>query len=246
MRAVAGEPALEVAVGALGELGRELLDVVGARARPVRELGRRPRGRAPPRASANRSLSASTTSARSRISARPWRASAASHAGSEPRSARPARTRADQRVALRERRGVLAARAGAGGPQRGDDLVEVRAPQRRRAQDQLQPVGQEDGDERPRRRVGQPLDGRAVDAQALRLARLEADVTRVAPSLVLASQLEPRQRCAPKRTTSRSFAVRHERPVQAKYSASSRFVLPAPLRPVMTVSPGPGRSSAAS
>jgi hypothetical protein len=123
--------------------------------------------------------------------------------------------RRDQRVALRERGGVRAARAGAAGPQRGDDLVEVRAAQRRRAEHQLEAVGQEDRHERARRRVGQPLDRRAVDLQALRLARLEPDVTACAP---VASSASSSSRVSRRRSarTSRSFAVRHERPVQAK------------------------------
>ncbi len=49
---------------------------------------------------------------------------------------------------------------------------------------------------------------------------------------------------APKRTTSRSFEVRQERPVQPKYSASIKFVLPAPFGPVITVRPSPSATSA--
>ena len=104
----------------------------------------------------------------------------------------------------------------AGRPQRGDDLVEVRAAQRRRAEHELEPVGQEDRDQRPRVESVSALDRRAVDRQPLRLARLEADAELVAAERVLAAQLQPRRARAPKRTHSRSFAVRHERPVQAK------------------------------
>ena len=38
--------------------------------------------------------------------------------------------------------------------------------------------------------------------------------------------------------------VRHERPVQPKYSASRRFVLPAPFGPWTTVSRSPNATSA--
>src|SRR5690242_1469200 len=53
-------------------------------------------------------------------------------------------------------------------------------------------------------------------------------------------------RAAPwsKRTIWRSSLVRHERPVQPKYSASRRLVFPAPLRPWTTVNPAPSATSA--
>ena len=60
--------------------------------------------------------------------------------------------------------------------------------------------------------------------------------------LMLAVERRPsgRQRASssfPKRTRSRSLEVRKERPVQPKYSPSSRFVLPAPFGPETTVRP---------
>ena len=64
---------------------------------------------------------------------------------------------------LAEGGGVGAARPGACGPQGHDHLVEVRAAQRRRSEDELQAVGQEHGDQRPGGDVCQPLDRGAVD-----------------------------------------------------------------------------------
>ena len=214
VRAVAGEAALEVGVDALGELGGELLRPLGLRARPVGELRA---ALEPERLGAGGE----------RLVELGDRGGAVGGEGDPvagelliPRrqraAARPAGPdRAEQRVALRQRGGVGAARADAGRPQRGDHLVEVRAAQRRGAEHEVEPVGQEDGDERPRRRVGQAVDGRAVDRQALGLAGLEADRDAVASPSRSASS-SSRATPAPKRTTSRSFAVRQERPVQAK------------------------------
>ena len=218
MRAVAGEAALEVAVDALGQLGGQRLGVrapssaAGRRARP------RPRGRAPPACSAKRGAQPLDGLARGRPSAR--------CRGGRARRPRPAARpatgaagadRGEQRVALRERgartRGACRARAGhsaattwsrcarrsAGAPSTSSSRSGRKTETSGRAAD-----------------VGQPLDRRAVDAQALRLARLEADrdlVARRARPRSAAPAASARRRSA---RTSRSLAVRHERPVQAK------------------------------
>ena len=100
--------------------------------------------------------------------------------------------RAQQRVALRQCRDIGAAGADAGRPQRGDHLVHVGAPQRRGAEHEIEPVGEEDGDERTSARVGQLVDGGAVDLQPLRLARLETDGDPVRVAVTLGVELQPR------------------------------------------------------
>ena len=201
MRPVAGEAALEIAVG---------------RARPARRPA--PRRPAPSSAAGTRSsaspsspsaagvrgearrAAASTASARSRISAiavarelgvpgRQRAAAGAARRGSR-RSARCAGPSAAR---------VGAARAGACRPQRGDDLVEVRAAQRRRARARARagragrPTTSGRADD-----VGQALDRRAVDAQALRPRR--AGSRRVISWRAVASslglELQPGQRRA--------------------------------------------------
>jgi hypothetical protein len=62
----------------------------------------------------------------------------------------------------------------------------VRAAQRRRALDELEPVREEDADQRAVRGVEQALGRRAVDLEALGLAGLEADA-----QLVLAVAVVP-------------------------------------------------------
>ena len=111
--------------------------------------------------------------------------------------------RRQQGVALPERGRVGAAGGDAGRPQRGDHLVDVGPPQRRRAQHQLEAVGQEDGDERPRGGVRQAVDGGAVDLQPLGLARLEADRDPVRLAVALRVELEPRR---PRRRSARPRA----------------------------------------
>jgi hypothetical protein len=61
--------------------------------------------------------------------------------------------------------------------------------QRRGAEDELEPVGQEDGDERAGARADQRLDRGTVRPQALGLAGLEADRHLVAAEPVLAEEL---------------------------------------------------------
>ena len=245
VRAVTGEAALEVGVGALRELGRELLrrrprwTAAGSAARPPRP------GRAPRRPRRSARATSSTPAARSSRSAMPWRASSTSQAGSE---ARDARARADASRAAR-----CAARAP--GCRRGACR---RAPATSAATSWSRCA---------RRSAGAPLtssrrsgrntvtSGRAGDVdQALDRCAVGDRAASARPGwkptasswapVGVARSTSTRAAPAPKRTTSRSFVVRHERPVQPKYSASSRFVLPAPLRPWTTVSPSPSATSA--
>ena len=118
--------------------------------------------------------------------------------------------------------------------------------QRRRPQHQLQAVGEEDRDERASRRVGQPVDRGAVDLQALRLPRLEADGDAGAPprrARRRAPAASRRRRSAPPRARSpsgTSARCRRSRAPRAGWSCRRR------CGPVTTVSPGPSRTSAAS
>ena len=97
----------------------------------------------------------------------------------------------DERVALGERARVARAKIGESRPQRGGELVEMRAPQRRTAAHELEPLGQEDDHQRPRCPGAEALDGRAVDAQVLVLARLEADLEQVQPVFSLYLSFSP-------------------------------------------------------
>ena len=189
-----------------------------ARARPVAQLGRARAGRAARRSSAKGCAQARRPPRAGPPSARcPCRASSASQVSS---AAGPARARADageQRVALRERARVGRARLGARRPERGHELVEVGAARRRRALHELEPLGQEDADERPRvdRRAG--CRQGAVDPQALRPRPARSPTSmRWLAVLVLACRATTRATAAPRRTSSRSFEVRGERPVQPK------------------------------
>ena len=148
VRAMAGEAALEVGRDPLGQLGGERLRGRGPRARPVGDRRATPSSPRPAAWAAKRGARSSATAARSSISAMPWRASSASHAGREAAPRAAGADRGDERVALGERGRVGAAGRGAGRAQGGDDLVEMRAPQRRRTRHELQPVGQEDGHQR--------------------------------------------------------------------------------------------------
>ena len=216
VRAVAGEAALEVGVDALGELGGQLLRRLGAASAAGRRAPRRPRARAPRRARRTAGRSRSTAAARSAASATPWRASSASHAGSEPRPARPARIAAEQRVALRRarrrRRGACRTRAGhsaaitwsrcarrsAGAPSTSSSRSGRKTETSGRAAASV------------RRSTGAPSTCRRFASPGSKPTVMRcASPSRSASS---SSRATP----APKRTTSRSFAVRHERPVQAK------------------------------
>ena len=216
VRAVAGEAALEVGLQPLRQLGGERLGRRRLRARPVARPRARPRGPSPAACSAKRGRSSSTAAARSAISAMPWRASSASHAGSEPRPARPARIAATS--ALRWASAALYARrvAARAGRSARDDLVEVGAAQRRRAGDELEPVGQEHRHERAARRRRSAARPRAPSTRSrFGSPGWNPTLSSCALSGVLAAQLEPRELGAEAHALA-LVAVRHERPVQAK------------------------------
>ena len=204
-----------------------------------------PRPAPAPRRSARERLGASRRprAARSSISAIPCRASSASQAAQRRRAPRAGADAREQRVALRQRlrsrrgawpRGPATARRRPGRRARGA----ARAPL-----DQLQPVGQEHADQRPLGDVEQRSTGAPSTRHPLRLAGLEADRSSCAPSVAVGARPR-RARPGPEAHHSRSLVVRQERPVQPKYSASSRFVLPAPFGPVTTVRPSPSAASA--
>ena len=73
----------------------------------------------------------------------------------------------DQRVALGENLRVGAAVGAASGPDGGDELVEVGATHGGGALEQLEPVGEEDAQQRPGLDVEQALDGRPVELMRL-------------------------------------------------------------------------------
>ena len=231
----------------LGQLVGELL----RRRRPGPRAGsaappRRP-GRGPPRGAANRSREelhrAAAVVAQGEGVAGELEVPGAAARRGPPR---PDAEADEQRVALGERLPVGAARRRCA-PATGAVTTWSRCARRSAggALDELEAVGQEDGDERAGRRVEQPLDRRrrrpsgasARRAGSRRSGRGRPSSSRRSTSTRVAP--------APNRTTSRSFVVRQERPVQPKYSASRRFVLPAPLGPCTTVSRSPSATSAA-
>ena len=113
-------------------------------ARPRRRASR-PAGRARPRARRTAGASAAIASRRAATSARPSAATCSVHGASASRDESPERTRRERRVALRERRRVVRGqRRRAPGCSRAERPVEVRAPGRRAALDDGQPVGRED------------------------------------------------------------------------------------------------------
>jgi hypothetical protein len=71
-------------------------------------------------------------------------------------------------------------------------LVEVRAAQRRRALDEVEPVGQEHRRERPRR-IDAALERGSVNAHALLLPRCESDLEHVRAVRRLDAQLDARE-----------------------------------------------------
>ena len=183
-------------VDALGELGararrRRWRGSAGDRRPPAR---RRARARSPSRENAR--LIASTARRRSPISAMPCSASCASHVASDV--TRPAPRRGSGRCSALRCASACAYARRVGDPrrpQRGDELVEMGPAQRRRALDQLEPVGQEHADKRTLGDVEQPLDGGAVDPHPLRLAGLEPDRQLVRPVVGLAASTDDARRC---------------------------------------------------
>jgi hypothetical protein len=192
---VAGEPALHVAVDPRGELRGQLLRIRRLRARPVGEL------RLPVEPDARRVRDEAVAQPLDGLRPVTHQCDAMARQLRVPRRQRatagtPRPDARDQRVALAERRGVRPPCPRAPGPERRDDLVEVGTAQRRGTEHELEPVRQEHRDQRPRGGVGQPLHGRAVDAQPLRLAGLEADADLVAATVVLRLEHQPRERRA--------------------------------------------------
>ena len=90
----------------------------------------------------------------------------------------------DQRVALGEYLRVDAAVGATSGPDGGHELVEMGAANGGRALEQLEPIGQEDAQQRPGLDVEQALDRRPVGAHALGLARLKSDAQLVRAGIV--------------------------------------------------------------
>ncbi len=102
-----------------------------------------------------------------------------------------------------------------------------------RAEHELEPVGQEDRDERSRRDVGQALDRRAVDgagASPPRAGSRPRSRGRRARPPCAARAGTPRRRSGRPRARSPSGT---SDPCRRSRCASSRFVLPAPLRPAI-------------
>ena len=87
--------------------------------------------------------------------------------GTLAREAAPERMRASRALRWASACAIGAAVAARGGPERGDDLIEMGASDARRALEQLEAVGHEDAEQRAVLDVEQSLDRRAVGAQAL-------------------------------------------------------------------------------
>ena len=244
VRAVAGEAPLEVRRQPLGQLVGELLRGRGARPRSVAEL--RGAGQPEVRRERGEALLQERHGARAVVAQgegvagelevpgaqrvagrrRPCAGGRAARcAGPAPARRRGGGRSAPARDRSRPGRGGRDARAGA-------PLTSSRRSGRKTA------TSGRDGASR-RRSTGAPSAFRRLGSPGWKptlspwgpSSSCRSTSTRVAP--------------APNRTTSRSFVVRHERPVQPKYSASRRFVLPAPLGPCTIVSRSPRATSAA-
>ena len=100
---------------------------------------------------------------------------------------------ADQRVSLRQGAGVRRPRARAGGPERHHDAVDVGASAGRSALHQVEPIGQEDADERARR-IDPGHQARAVHPDHLLDAGLDAHLQGVQSVLGLDVHLHARHR----------------------------------------------------
>ena len=89
----------------------------------------------------------------------------------------------------------------------------------RRPLDQLEPIGQEHADERPLIDLGhrgsRAVPSARTDFDPLR-RQLQRDLVAMLRAAGLGRQRRTRHASAPKRTSSRSFEVRQDRPVQAK------------------------------
>jgi hypothetical protein len=104
-------------------------------------------------------------------------------------------------------------------------------PQRRRALDEFEAVGQEHADERTHGRVQETLHGRAVDLEPLRLAGREADAELVRAVAVAAADLDPRRGGV----EAHDLALRRRAaraPGAAEVQALEQVGLARPVRPV--------------
>ena len=229
------------------QLRREPVGVAGRRPRAVVQLGSASAARAPPRVPRTGAPAASTASRAVGHQLRRRGAASSRVPGRRASRRRPRRPGCGPSSALRwaSAREYAVACLGARRPDRGDTAVEVGPARRRGALHELEALGQEDAEQRPGRGCRQAVHSRAVDPQRLRSPRLEARPRAGGrrPRRPR-SPRSPAPRPRPRRTSSRSLEVRGERPVQPKYRASSRFVLPAPLGPAITVRPGPSATSA--
>ena len=215
------------------------------------DLGRRTR--AAPARSANGSASRATAAARWARSSSARLASSRSHVESVACEARAERMRPSSALRWASTREYSPAGVRARRPDGGDHLVEVGSAEGRRPLHELETIGQEDAHERPDVDVEQALDGGSVGGHPLdrhdgmparpRRSEAHAQLVRRARRRGVA-----RRRAPPGRRSARArdrCAVRGERAVQPKYSASSRFDLPAPFGPWTTVRPSPRRASRA-
>jgi len=189
VRAVRGEAALDVGLTPLAKLGAQALGAVGARARLVRQLARL--GQAELRGDAGKGLRQALGGLPARLHQLP----ADLRELAVPRVEQMGGAAGDERVALRQRPAVARPQVGQRRPQRRAEPVQVGAPQRGPAAHQLEALGQEDDDERPRPLGPEALDRRPVYAQALGLARLEAHLEQMSAVLSLDFSLSPAQLC---------------------------------------------------
>ena len=146
-------------------------------------------------------------------------------------------------VPLRHGRAVLGRDAGPRRKQPPQRTVEVRAPRGRPALDHDEAVRREDERRRPRSGAARPRAAAAPFSRAFFASpgRSVTSISSFEPPRSPASSI--RAASAPKRTSWASLRLRGEKPCVPTWSASSRFVLPAPFRPTASTSPGDSSSS---
>ena len=241
---VPGEPALEVAVDPLGELGGQLVGGLrtGAGRYASSTSPSSPSAAAWPRTAPGAARRPPAVTHQRDAVARKRRVPGRERAA--PRTASP--HGGDQRVALRERRRVLAARGGARRPQRGDDLVEVRPAQGRCAEHQVEPVGQEHGHQRAgvgsrsaARRARRRRAGASPRRAGSRRHRVRAATVLGAPARAGSA---PRRTARPRARWPSGTTGRWPRSTAPPAGSSS----PRRCGPRSPSAPAPSRSSAAS
>ncbi len=223
------------AVDVLREPRLERLD---ASAAPRRSRGARPAGRARPRARRTPAASVSSVDAAELDERRAERGDAL-RPRLERRAVRQARLHPAKRgVPLRERREVLLRRTGTSREDAAEHAVEVRAARGRPALHDGEPVGREDERrELAAKRLGR-RQPRAVQPRLLRLPlaqRHRCLDRRRAAAPATPTRAPPSRRSG---SAAPSWRVRGEKPCVARCSDSSRFVLPTPLRPTTSTTPG--------